>query len=57
MKKEIKHNCPTSHVWSPQKGKCIQPDLEAVPENPNTRSKASPNLTFPTRKKRGEIKI
>jgi len=71
----LKHNCPTNMVWSPEKGKCIQPDLEkkhkdcsqldvdlnrcipeAVPENPNDRSKAQSPLNFKTHLKRGDIK-
>jgi len=50
-------NCPTDMIFSKQHGKCIQPDLEVVngAEDPNSRSKASPNLTFPTVKKRGDI--
>ena len=58
MKKEIKHNCPTGFVWSPEKGMCINPELENIDgaEYPERRNKSSPNLTFPTRKKGGEIK-
>jgi len=48
-------NCPDSMIFSKKHGKCIQPDLEAVPEDPNSRSKSSPNLNFPTHKKKGEI--
>jgi len=51
-----KHNCPTNMIWSDKKGRCINPELEAVPENPNDRSKASPNLTFPTHAKRKEVR-
>lgn len=50
-----KHNCPTDMIFSKKHGRCIQPDLEAVPEDPNSKSKASPNLTFPTAiRKRGD---
>jgi len=32
-----KHSCPTDMIWSPEKGKCINPELEVVngAENPN----------------------
>ncbi len=50
-----KHNCPKNMVWSDKKGRCINPELEAVPEDPNSRSKASSPLIFPTHKKRGDI--
>jgi len=45
-----KHNCPTSMIFSKKAGKCIQPDLEAVPEDPNSRSKSAKNLDFLKRK-------
>jgi len=50
-------NCPTDMIFSKKYGKCINPELEVVngAEYPNSRSKASPNLTFPTVKKRGDI--
>ena len=48
-------NCAKNMIWSDQRGRCVNPELEAVPENPNDRSKASPNLTFPnTIRKRGD---
>ena len=52
------HNCPEGHVWSDKHGKCVQPDLETVDgaENPNSHSKASSPLVFPTHMKRGDIK-
>ena len=51
------HNCPEGQVYSNKAGKCVTPDLETVDgaENPNVRSRAAPNLTFPTHKKRGDI--
>ena len=55
-----KHSCPKKMIFSKQHGKCIQPDLEVVngAENPNDRSKASPNLTFPNAiRKRGDKKL
>lgn len=48
------HNCADDLVYSDRKGKCINPKLEDESkeylENPNSRSKASSNLTFPTAK-------
>lgn len=35
--------------------RCIPETVDGA-ENPNSRSKSSPNLTFQTHKKRGEIK-
>jgi len=70
------HDCAKNMVWSDDKSKCINPELEkkhkdcsqldvdlnrCIPEvvsgaeNPNSRSRASPNLTFPTHKKKGQI--
>jgi len=49
-------NCPTDMIFSKKHGKCIQPDLEAVPDDPNSRSKATSPLVFPTHMKRGDIK-
>ena len=53
-----KHSCPADMIFSKKHGKCIQPDLEVVQgaEDPNSRSRASPNLTFPTHKKRKEVR-
>jgi len=54
MKKEIKHNCGSQQVWDAKKGKCVNPNTEVkeYSENPNSRSRASPNLTFPTSNRR-----
>ena len=49
------HSCAKNMIWSDQRCRCIQQDLEAVPENPNDRSKAFSPLVFPTHKKRGDI--
>ena len=47
-----KHNCPTDFIFSKKAGRCVNKDLEAVPEDPNLRSKATSPLTFPTHMKK-----
>jgi len=58
MRKEIKHDCPTGMVWSPEKGKCIQPDLETQEivdgdAYPERRNHSASNLDFSKRMKKG----
>jgi len=58
MKKEIKHNCPdgkdgnVKQHFDDKLGRCVNKEYS---EDPNSRSKASSPLVFPTHKKRGEI--
>lgn len=58
MEIRLKHNCPTDQHYDEKRGRCVNNEMETVSgaENPNSKSRASPNLTFQTRKKRGEIK-
>jgi len=59
IKKEVKHKCPTDMIYSIKAGQCIpKSELETVDGavDPNSRSKASSPLIFPTVKKRGDIK-
>jgi len=53
-KEEVKHICPDNGIikshYDDVKGKCVNDGTNEYLENPNTRSKAKPNLTFPTAK-------
>jgi len=63
MKREIKHKCPDDLIYSVKAGKCINTNLRDMSEqetvdgavDPDSRSRAAPNLTFPSNKRRGDI--
>jgi len=50
-----KHKCAHDMHFDDSRGRCVQDETVNGAEDPNSRSKASSPLTFPTHKKRGDI--
>ena len=42
------HNCPNNQKYDEERGRCVDKETVDGAENPNSRSKTSSPLTFPS---------